>query len=174
MRRLVGWIAGVLILSSALGGCAVVDRLGGGDDDAPTASAAGTLSEPLQLRQVTAVAPPPCDSGMLGSTKATECYQLAEESFNIVRVKDIRSGVAEGSPDFVVMLTLYPDDAKTFGELTARLAKEQEPRNQLAVVVDDKVVTAPVIMDAITGGEVQIVGNFTQQSAADLVKQLTG
>jgi preprotein translocase subunit SecD len=177
MRRLVGWIAGVLIFTSALGGCAIVDRLdklGEGDSKPTATAAAATLSEPLQLRQVTALTPPPCASGQLGNTGATECYKLAEESLNIVRVKDIKSGLAKGSTDFGVVVTLYPDDAKAFGELTGRLAKEQPPRNQVAVVVDDKVVTAPAVMEAITGGEIQIVGSFTKKSAEDLVKQLTG
>lgn len=178
MRRLVSWIAGVLILAVALSGCGIVDRLDelvGGDGEAEPTSSVGpvTLKQPLQIRPVTEVSAQPCASGTLSGTD-TACYRLAEETLTIERVKDLDSGVPEGSTDFAIMLTLYPDDAKAFGELTGRLAKEQTPRNQLAVVVGDKVVTAPAVMDAITGGQVQIAGNFTKADAEKLVQQLTG
>ena len=39
---------------------------------------------------------------------------------------------------------------------------------QLAIILDGKIVSAPVIRDAIVGGSGQISGNFTFQSAADL------
>ena len=43
----------------------------------------------------------------------------------------------------------------------------------VAVVIDDKVVNAPMVFSPITNGKFQIVG-YTQQSANDLVDQLTG
>ena len=38
----------------------------------------------------------------------------------------------------------------------------------LAIVLDNKVISAPVIRDAICGGSGQISGNFTVQTAQDL------
>jgi preprotein translocase subunit SecD len=46
------------------------------------------------------------------------------------------------------------------------------PLNQLAIVLDGRVVSAPVIQEAITGGSAQITGNFTQQEATDLANVL--
>ena len=39
---------------------------------------------------------------------------------------------------------------------------------RFAIVLDNKVISAPVIQSAITGGNGQITGNFTAQSASDL------
>ena len=39
---------------------------------------------------------------------------------------------------------------------------------RLAIILDNKIISAPVIREAITGGNGQISGNFTFQSATDL------
>ncbi|HTN60980.1 MAG TPA: protein translocase subunit SecD, partial [Devosia sp.] len=53
--------------------------------------------------------------------------------------------------------------AVTFGQITsANIGK------RFAIVLDDQVITAPVIQSAITQGTGQISGNFTTQSANDL------
>ncbi|WP_026422225.1 SecDF P1 head subdomain-containing protein [Actinokineospora inagensis] len=46
--------------------------------------------------------------------------------------------------------------------------------DQLAIVVNHTLLSAPKIADAITGGALQISGNFTEQSAKDLATQITG
>ena len=53
--------------------------------------------------------------------------------------------------------------AITFGEITSR-----NVGNRFAIMLDNQVITAPVIQQAITGGSGQISGNFTPQSANDL------
>ena len=39
---------------------------------------------------------------------------------------------------------------------------------RLAIILDNKIISAPVIREAITGGNGQISGNFTFQSDTDL------
>lgn len=53
--------------------------------------------------------------------------------------------------------------ARKFGEITSA-----NVGNRFAVVLDNKVITAPVIRSAIMGGRGIIEGNFTAQSANDL------
>lgn len=53
--------------------------------------------------------------------------------------------------------------AVTFGEITAR-----NVGRRFAIVLDNQVITAPTIQQAITGGSGQISGNFTTASANDL------
>ena len=53
--------------------------------------------------------------------------------------------------------------AITFGEITARNVGQR-----FAIVLDDTVITAPVIQQPITGGSGQISGSFTTASANDL------
>ena len=63
----------------------------------------------------------------------------------------------------VVSFTLDRVGAKRFGKATsAGIGK------RLAIVLDGKIVSAPVIRDAIISGSGQISGNFTFQSATDL------
>lgn len=53
--------------------------------------------------------------------------------------------------------------AITFGEITS-----ENVGRRFAIVLDDQVITAPVIQTAITGGTGQISGSFTAESANDL------
>lgn len=53
--------------------------------------------------------------------------------------------------------------AITFGEITSKNVGKR-----FAIVLDNEVITAPVIQQPITGGSGQISGNFTPQSANDL------
>ena len=63
----------------------------------------------------------------------------------------------------VVSFTLDRVGAKRFGKATrSGIGK------QLAIILDGKIVSAPVIRDAIISGSGQISGNFTFQSATDL------
>tara|TARA_B110001452_G_scaffold178356_1_gene149651 strand:+ start:1678 stop:3231 length:1554 start_codon:yes stop_codon:yes gene_type:complete len=63
----------------------------------------------------------------------------------------------------VVSFTLDRVGAKRFGKATSTGIGKQ-----LAIVLDGKIVSAPVIRDAIVSGNGQISGNFTFQSATDL------
>ena len=63
----------------------------------------------------------------------------------------------------VVSFTLDRVGAKRFGKATSTgLGK------QLAIVLDNKIISAPVIRDTIASGSGQISGGFTFQSATDL------
>jgi len=63
----------------------------------------------------------------------------------------------------IVNFSLDRIGAKKF----ARVTNENLGR-RLAIVLDNKIISAPVIRDAILGGAGQISGNFTFQSATDL------
>ena len=53
--------------------------------------------------------------------------------------------------------------AQRFGQATS-----ENIGRRMAIVLDNEVVSAPVIRSAITGGSGQITGNFTVQQANDL------
>ena len=63
----------------------------------------------------------------------------------------------------VVSFTLDRVGAKRFGKATTSGIGKR-----LAIVLDGKIISAPVIQDAIVGGSGIISGNFTFQSATDL------
>ena len=54
-----------------------------------------------------------------------------------------------------------------FSEVTTRLQGRQ-----LAIIVDDEVISAPTVQSAITNGTGVITGNFTERQAKDLATQL--
>jgi preprotein translocase subunit SecD len=65
--------------------------------------------------------------------------------------------------------------ADKFGKVTTRLFsyRTSDPtRNRFAIVLDNLVISAPGTEGAIVGGQAQITGNFSQQSATDLANQL--
>ncbi len=63
----------------------------------------------------------------------------------------------------VVSFTLDRVGSKRFAQAT-----KKNIGNQLAIVLDNQVISAPVIKDAIVSGSGQISGGFTFQSATDL------
>ena len=67
------------------------------------------------------------------------------------------------SNETVVSFTLDRVGAKRFGKATSTGIGKQ-----LAIVLDGKIVSAPVIRDAIVSGSGQISGDFTFQTATDL------
>jgi preprotein translocase subunit SecD len=67
----------------------------------------------------------------------------------------------------IVRVKLAPDAAKRFGEITGR-----NIRKVMQLVSGECILTAPVIMSAITGGEIVIEGNLTVEGAVELAKKL--
>jgi preprotein translocase subunit SecD len=69
--------------------------------------------------------------------------------------------------NYQVAFELNSEDAKTFADFTAR-----NVGNVLAIVLDNKIISAPRIDNAITEGSGVITGNFTLEGANALAIQL--
>jgi preprotein translocase subunit SecD len=78
----------------------------------------------------------------------------------------------QGSSGWYVMLTFNGEGTAKFGQVTSAITSLPAPQNQLAIVLDGLVVSAPRIIQAITGGNAQITGNFTQADSSDLANVL--
>ncbi|KUO18560.1 protein translocase subunit SecD [Streptomyces dysideae] len=63
--------------------------------------------------------------------------------------------------------------AKKFADITGKLAQNQQPQNQFAIVLDGEVVSDPSVSQALTGGNAEISGNFNQESAQSLANMLS-
>ena len=74
--------------------------------------------------------------------------------------------------NWFVSLTFNGEGSKAFGDQTTRVVSLTPPQNQVAIVLDGLVVSAPRITEAIRGGSAQITGNFTQIEAQDLANVL--
>jgi protein-export membrane protein SecD len=68
----------------------------------------------------------------------------------------------------VVNFTFNSVGARRFADVT-----RANVNHRFAIVLDNKVISAPVIREPITGGHGQISGNFTTQSATDLATMLS-
>ncbi|GGU01549.1 protein translocase subunit SecD [Streptomyces coeruleorubidus] len=74
---------------------------------------------------------------------------------------------------WTVTMDFTDGGAKKFADVTGKLAQNQSPQNQFAIVLDGDVVSDPYVRQALTGGNAEISGNFTQQSAQDLSNMLS-
>lgn len=82
------------------------------------------------------------------------------------------AGVQQGTTQWLVQLDFKSQGATAWSKLTSTAYNSQAPRNQVAVVLDGVVITAPNIIGPIPGGRAEITGGFTQQSATELADQL--
>ncbi|KND26864.1 preprotein translocase subunit SecD [Streptomyces acidiscabies] len=63
--------------------------------------------------------------------------------------------------------------AKKFADITGKLSQNQQPQNEFGIVLDGEVVSSPYVQSAITGGQAQISGSFTQEEAQSLANMLS-
>ena len=108
--------------------------------------------------------PPPGDDflpveGQPGAKEAVR-RRIEVDGANLT---DARPGQDTQNNRWVVNFTFDSLGTRRFAETsTANVGK------RFAIVLDDKVISAPVIREPITGGRGQISGNFTASSAQDL------
>lgn len=76
---------------------------------------------------------------------------------------DAHASYDEQSGEPIVLFRLNSTGARRFGEVTS-----QNVGKPFIIVLDNKVITAPVIRSPILGGSGYISGNFTTESANDL------
>jgi preprotein translocase subunit SecD len=74
-----------------------------------------------------------------------------------------QAGTSPETGEWVVNFTFNSIGARRFADIT-----RSNVNHRFAIVLDNKVISAPVIREPITGGRGQISGSFTAQSANDL------
>jgi preprotein translocase subunit SecD len=70
---------------------------------------------------------------------------------------------------WIILFQLNDKGADKFGQLTTTLARQKEP---LGIFFDDQLVSAPRVNEAILQGSGQITGDFTHESAKEIVDVL--
>jgi preprotein translocase subunit SecD len=95
-------------------------------------------------------------------------------TFNVVQdtatftKRDVIAAVpsfVDGRP--VVRIRFAPGAAGRFADLTRRNVKKP-----MQIVVGDRILSTPIVMEAIAGGEVVLSGNFTAEEAAAIAAKL--
>lgn len=104
---------------------------------------------------------PPEGAEILLGFKDKQPYLVAKDS--VLDGEDINyaaPGFASGTKDPIAQFRFNGRGARRFAHVT-----EENVGKPFAIVLDDKVISAPVIREPITGGSVQISGNFTLEEA---------
>jgi len=97
------------------------------------------------------------------------CYSFAPSVLSPSRV---RSAEAEQYPTtraWTVSIALTEDDGETFAAVTRRFVG-----NQLGIVVDGMLLSAPHVQTPITDGRLEIAGDFDAARARDVARRLRG
>ncbi|BDG59271.1 protein translocase subunit SecD [Caldinitratiruptor microaerophilus] len=86
---------------------------------------------------------------------------------DLVKAQVIQTG--QGRTEFGVSLELSPEGTKKFADATTKFVGRQ-----IAIYLDEDVISAPVVNEPIPSGRAQITGNFTAESAKQLADLLNG
>ena len=123
-------------------------------DDSPTPS---VTDQPLIV----------CDKEL------TYKYLLGPALISGDKVTSAYANVPQQSVSWEVGLEFNEAGAADFLTVTTHLATQTQPMDQFAIVLDDKVISAPSVSNPIPGGRASISGSFTQASATALANVLT-
>ncbi|MEV7804316.1 protein translocase subunit SecD [Microbispora sp. NPDC088329] len=99
-------------------------------------------------------------------------YILDKAAVQGSEISSAAAGLRQDTGEWVVNLSFKSRGATQWADLTGKAFNSQPPRNQLAVVLDGLVISAPVANGRITGGNTEISGGFTQATATELADQL--
>lgn len=97
------------------------------------------------------------------STDGQTVYLLGKSVMTGAEITDADSEYNDDAGQYAIDLALTGAGTKTWADFTSA-----NVGNQTAFTLDSRVVSAPQIREAITGGRVQITGNFTADSAREL------
>ena len=71
-----------------------------------------------------------------------------------------------------IALSFDSEGAKEYADISTQMVVLPAPQNQMATVLDGKVIVAPYFQSAITDGRASITGSFTLEEARSLADQL--
>ncbi|WP_157995864.1 SecDF P1 head subdomain-containing protein [Thermomonospora amylolytica] len=149
---------------------------GGEEEDPAPVQGSGALASPVRFLRVQEQYPlqGTCRNGDMLALDGVTCYRLGD-GMTVTRLKRIAAVHPTAElPDWRVQFSLEPADARAFGDLTRELADAAHTTAPLlAIVADGRVISAPQVMSAITGGEVEITVKSRAQ-AEELVRRILG
>ncbi|MCB0911290.1 MAG: protein translocase subunit SecD [Propionibacteriaceae bacterium] len=100
-------------------------------------------------------------------------YLLGPALISGQHVTRAQAAIPQNSVAYVVTLQFDTEGGADFATVTGHLAEQTSPENQFGIVLDGTVISAPSVSSAITGGQAQIEGSFTQKTASDLANVLS-
>ncbi|MBE1491436.1 SecDF P1 head subdomain-containing protein [Plantactinospora soyae] len=131
----------------------------------PTVTCTQLLARPAEAADAADQRSAACDR-----SSPSNKYLLAPASLSGEDIKEATASL-ESYGDWVIRLSFLPAGQQRWTELTRTVSTGTGGTNQLAIVVDGVVVSAPTVQDVLTG-DTQISGGFTQAGARALASQL--
>ncbi len=105
------------------------------------------------------------------ATKLRELYVIktnrGEAPVEGDNITDARSDLDGQRNIYTVSLNMNQDGARAWGQMTRKNLKKE-----VAITLDDEVVSAPTVQSEINNGRTEITGNFTPDEATDLANIL--
>ncbi len=158
----------VVIMSGVLGTVAVL--MTNNQDSPPLTQPVVTkLAVPIHFAPVEASGAAPCppETESVLDDAGTTCYQL-EPGVTLTTAQKIET-FTESDGTYSIRVVLAPDNRAQIEDLTRDTVKRL-----LAIVVGDKVVSAPRVAQEITQDSLSIVGGFTKDEADAFLARLKG
>jgi protein-export membrane protein SecD len=87
---------------------------------------------------------------------------------NITSATASLSGSSQSVAEWVIDFVLDSEGSAAFATATREAVNAQPPQNQIAIAVDHKIISNPVVQSPITAGRGQITGSFTESDAKNL------
>jgi preprotein translocase subunit SecD len=122
------------------------------------------LSMPAEQAQA---GPPPGSEVMFGFKDKRPYLVAKDNALDGNDISEAAPSLETGSRDPIVSFRFNGRGTRRFAHITA-----ENVGRPFAIVLDDKVISAPMIREPITGGSVQISGNFTAEEAMSVAMLL--
>ncbi|MER6476480.1 serine/threonine-protein kinase [Streptomyces filamentosus] len=141
----------------------------------------GPVRQDLRLALVEETAAGECTDKLAPPTfydeQAKVCHRVStreDERMSVKRLREVKAAFAAESSGWIINATFDGPDGERFTALTGLAARRGSPRNQIAIVIGDRLISAPAVTAAVPGGSMQIAGNFTKDDAEALARELGG
>ncbi|HEX7462490.1 MAG TPA: protein translocase subunit SecD [Dermatophilaceae bacterium] len=139
-------------------------------------SAAYTALNCNNPKEVEAIVDDPAKAMVTCSQDGQQKYILGPSEVFGSQVTNATSGQKQNQSgstgEWQVLLSFNGAGGTAFCNQTSRIVSLPAPRNQSAVVLDNRVISAPVPQTAICAGSAEITGSFTAASAKVLADQI--
>jgi preprotein translocase subunit SecD len=103
-------------------------------------------------------------------------YLLSASMIQGTQLTGAEAGIPQQQVQWVVNLTFDRTARETFANVTRQIVNASSPltgqQKQFAIVLDGKVLSAPVVNGVIPNGRAEISGDFNQESAQSLANSL--
>ncbi len=136
-----------------------------------------SLRSPIQFRQVAAISNASCPAGSGGlpgslpDSAAPACFYLTGTGMTVTALQSAQV-IPSGTGGYLLQIGLTRAETGPFAALTRQVSGLPSPRDQVAIIIDGRVIADPAVQSVIPGGKAQITGFATRAQAESLLSSL--